>query len=101
MSDVELDMGAEARQKTGWKDQETQEESRLRVSLPNGSYLPQNLGFSRPRDFCHAVVVLCQQICGEAVGTGCDSFLPAPSAETDGLLVLPVILLFKHDGINI
>lgn len=26
-----------------------------------------------------------------------DSFLPAPSAEVDGLSVFPVILLFKHD----
>lgn len=100
MSDVELNVGAGPRQKTNWKDQEVEKESGLGVSLPTGSCLLQNLGYSRPRDFCHAVVVCCQQIFGEAVGIGCDSFLPAPSAETDGLLVIPVILLFKHDGIS-
>lgn len=100
-SDVELDVGAGPRQKTGWNDQEEQEVSGLGVSLPTRSYLLQNLGYSRPRDFCCAVVVCCQQIFGEAIGTSCDSFLPAPSAEVDGLSVCPVILLFKHDGINI
>lgn len=65
------------------------------------SYLLQNLGCSKPRYFCCAVIACCQQICGEAVGTDCESFLPAPSAEAVGLSVFPVILLFKHDGINI
>lgn len=70
-------------------------------SILTRSYLLQNLGYSKPRDFCCAVIVCCQQIRGEVAGTGCESFLPAPSAEAAGLSVFPVILLFKHDGINI
>lgn len=70
-------------------------------SILTRSYLLQNLGYSKPRDFCCAVIACCQQIHGEVVGTGCESFLPAPSAEVVGLSVFPVTLLFKHDGINI
>lgn len=61
----------------------------------------QNVGYNRPGHFCRTVVVCCQQILGEAVGAGCDSFLLAISAEVDGLSAFPVILLFKHNGINI
>lgn len=68
------------------------EEVRFR-SILTRSYFLQNLGYSKPRDFCCAVIVVIKYL-GKWLAQA-ESFLPAPSAEVVGLSVFPVILLFQ------
>lgn len=82
-----LERGTDVRHGGGYGSR-TKAEDRLEVtggaeevrfgSILTRSHLLQDLGYSKPRDFCCAVIICCQQIHGEVVGTGCESFLPAP-----------------------